>query len=132
MWVVEWDGEGIVLKDRRSPYRPGTRSRSWWKAKHKLRLPVEVLQCAPELVRWGDWGPAAVMAFAYRRDPRTGDPVTVEQAVRVAYTDNWTPRLGSGEILCWGVLRSGLLRHPVLVSGPSPKGRGAAQLANGP
>ena len=36
VWVVEWGGEGIVLKDRRSPYRPGTRSRSWWKAKHKL------------------------------------------------------------------------------------------------
>jgi hypothetical protein len=46
-------GEGIVLKDRRSAYKPGTRSRCWWKAKHKLTLTVEVLACAPELVAWG-------------------------------------------------------------------------------
>ena len=37
VWVLEWGGEGIVLKDRRSPYRPGTRSRSWWKAKNKAK-----------------------------------------------------------------------------------------------
>jgi hypothetical protein len=55
-WVVEWGGEGIVLKHRRSVYRPGVRSRVWWKAKHRLVLPVEVLQCAPELIEWGDWG----------------------------------------------------------------------------
>jgi ATP-dependent DNA ligase len=71
-----------VLKDRRSPYQPGTLSRSWWKTQHRLVLPVEVLQCAPERVRWGDWGRAAVMAFVYR-DPRSGETVTVEQAVRV-------------------------------------------------
>jgi hypothetical protein len=100
-----------VLKDRRSVYRSGTRSRSWWKAKHKLMLPVEVLHCAPELVRWGDWGQACVMALAYR-DPLSGQVVTVEQAVRVPHADDWTPRTGPAEILCWGVLRSGLLRHP--------------------
>jgi ATP dependent DNA ligase domain len=114
VWVVEWGGEGIVLKDRRSIYRPGTRSRSWWKAKHKLVLSVEVLQCASELGRWGDWGYACVMAFVYR-DPRTGQQVKVEQAVRVAGAEGWTPRLGRGEILCWGVLRSGLLRHRVFL-----------------
>jgi ATP-dependent DNA ligase len=59
-------GESIVLKDRRSVYRAGVRSRSWWKAKHKLTLPVEVLQCASALVRWGDSGQAAVMAFTYQ------------------------------------------------------------------
>lgn len=48
-----------MLKDRRSPYRPGTRSRSWWKAKHKLTLTVEVLKCAPELVPWGIWAKRA-------------------------------------------------------------------------
>jgi ATP-dependent DNA ligase len=64
VWVVDMGGEGgegIVLKDRRSSYRPGVRSRAWWKAKHKLILPVEVLHCAPELVPWGDWGQACVM-----------------------------------------------------------------------
>jgi bifunctional non-homologous end joining protein LigD len=114
VWVVDWGGEGIVLKGRRSVYRPGTRSRAWWKAKHKLTLTVEVLHCAPELVRWGDWGMACVMAFSYRH-PRTGEEVTVEQAIRVPYADAWTPRQGSADVVCWGVLRSGLLRHAVLV-----------------
>jgi hypothetical protein len=87
----------------------------WWKAKQKLVLSAEVLQCAPELAPWGDWGQACVMAFVYR-DPRSGEHVTVEQAVRVPQPEEWTPRLGpAAELLCWGVLRSGLLRHPVLV-----------------
>ena len=46
-----------------------------------MTLQVEVLQCAPELSPWGDWGQAAMMAFAYR-DPLSGEAVTVEQAVR--------------------------------------------------
>jgi ATP-dependent DNA ligase len=112
VWVIEWGGEGIVLKDRQSTYKPGTRARSWWKAKHKLTLRVEVLQCADTLVPWGDWGQACVMAFGYR-DPRSGELVTVEQAVRVPSTGEWTPQWGPAEIVCWGVLRSGLLRHPV-------------------
>jgi ATP-dependent DNA ligase len=114
VWVLEWGGEGIVLKDRRSAYRPGARSSAWLKAKHKLSLTVEVLHCAPELVRWGDWGQACVKAFAYR-DPRSGEQVTAEQAVRVPNADEWTPQRGPAEILCWGVLRSGLLRHPMFV-----------------
>jgi ATP-dependent DNA ligase len=113
LWVVEWGGEGIVFRDRRPTYRPGTRSRAWWKAKHKLTLTVEVLHCADQLVRWDDWGMACVMAFAYRH-PRTGELVTVEQAVRVPYSADWKPQRGPCQTLCWGVLRSGLLRHPVL------------------
>jgi ATP-dependent DNA ligase len=45
-WVVTRGGEGIVLKQRRSLYKPGLRSRRWWKAKHKLTLTLEVLDCA--------------------------------------------------------------------------------------
>jgi hypothetical protein len=81
--------------------------------KHKLVLPVEVLHCAPEFVRWGDWGQACVMTFGYR-DQRSEEQATVEQAVRVPQAHDWTPRGGAAEILCWGVLRSGLLRHPLL------------------
>lgn len=54
------------------------------------------------------------MAFAYR-DPRTAERVTVEQAVRLPGAGDWTPRVGPAEILCWGMLRSGRLRHPVFV-----------------
>jgi hypothetical protein len=84
---------------------------------------AEVLHCAPDLVPRGDWGQSAVMAFAYR-DPRSGELVTVEQAVRVPYSADWQPRRGPAEILCWGLLRSGLLRHPLqigqLASNPGP------------
>jgi ATP dependent DNA ligase-like protein len=114
VWVVEWGGEGIVLKDRRSPYKPGLRSRAWLKRKEKLTIPVEVLHCAGELIEWGDWGQACVMAFAYHH-PRTGEAVTVEQGVRVRAAAEWTVGRGPAEVLCWGVLRSGILRHPVFV-----------------
>jgi ATP-dependent DNA ligase len=99
VWVVEWGGEDIVLKDRRSGYRPGTRSRARWKAKHKLVLAVEVLHFGSELVRWGDWGQACVMAFAHR-DPLSGEQVTVEQAVWVPGAEDWIPHLGRAEVLC--------------------------------
>jgi ATP-dependent DNA ligase len=37
-------GEGqVVLKDRRSVYRPGCRSSAWWKAKQRLTLPVRLM-----------------------------------------------------------------------------------------
>jgi hypothetical protein len=55
------------------------------------------------------------MAFVYS-DPRSAQPVTVEQAVRVPYANNRKPQRGPTEVLCWGVLRSGLLRHPVFVT----------------
>lgn len=98
-WVVEW----AVF-----------RSRSWWQAKQKLALDVEVLDCIGELMPWGDRGQAAMMAFAYT-DPRSGERATVEQAARVIGPADWTPRRGRAEILCWGILRSGLLRHPVFL-----------------
>jgi hypothetical protein len=57
VWVIEWGSEGIVLKDRRSTYKPGARSRCWWQAKNKLILPVEVLPCADTPVPVGRLGP---------------------------------------------------------------------------
>jgi hypothetical protein len=52
------------------------------------------------------------LLFHYR-DPRRGELVTVEQAVRVSRTVDWTPGRGRAQILCGGVFPSGLLRHPV-------------------
>ena len=42
----------------------------------------------------------------------------VWSAVRIAYPREWTPRRGPAEILCWGILRSGLPRHPADYSVP--------------
>ena len=40
LWVGQQGGEGIVLKDCRAPYRPGTRSPDWIKVKQRLTLRV--------------------------------------------------------------------------------------------
>jgi hypothetical protein len=49
------------------------------------------------------------MAFAYR-DPRTGLQVTVEQAVRVAHSNDWRPAAGAGR----GAPEAGCCGRPAL------------------
>jgi ATP-dependent DNA ligase len=116
LWVGQQGGEGIVLKDPRSPYRPGVRSPAWLKVKHHLTLRVQVLGGSPVLVKWGDWGWAAKVQLAYTH-PRTGALTTIDELVRVTDPDGWKLRLGEADVLCWGILPSGRLRHPVFVSG---------------
>ena len=72
-------GEGIVLKERTSLYRPGMRSPAWLKLKPKLTLEVVVTGGSAERVRWGDWGEAVMLAFRYTH-PRTGADVEIRQA----------------------------------------------------
>ena len=59
LWVGQQGGEGIILKERSAPYRPGRRSAAWLKLKERVVLEVLVEDGEPELVRWGDWGWAA-------------------------------------------------------------------------
>jgi hypothetical protein len=40
----------------------------------------------------------------------------VDELVRVTDPDGWALRLGEADVLCWGILPSGRLRHPVFVS----------------
>jgi hypothetical protein len=76
---------------RRSTLGPTTRRRGLWDS-------AEIQAC--------------VIAFACR-DPRSGEQITVEQAVRVPNSAEWEPERGPAEMLCWGVLRSGLLRRAI-------------------
>ena len=80
-WVGQ-GGEGIVLKERTSVYRPGLRSPAWLKLKLKLTLDVVVTGGSADRIRWGDWGEAVMLAFRYMH-PRTGTDVEIRQAVRV-------------------------------------------------
>jgi ATP-dependent DNA ligase len=112
LWVEQQGGEGIVLKDRRAPYRPGVRSPDWLKVKHRLRLSVQVLDGSPVLVKWGDWSWAAKVRLAYKH-PRTGAVTTIDELVRVTDPEGWKLRLGEADVLSWGVLPSGRLRHPI-------------------
>jgi hypothetical protein len=115
IWVG-WGGEGIVLKEPTSTYRPGIRSPASLKVKPKLALEVIVTGGSPELIPWGDWGQAVMLELRYV-DPRYATPVTIRQAVRVRRKpDEFTLHAGErAELVCWGVMPSGMLRHPLFV-----------------
>ena len=107
-------GEGIVLKERTSIYRPGMRSPAWLKLKPKLTLDVVVTGGSANRVRWGDWGEAVMLAFRYAH-PRIGAEVEIRQAVRVPRDLRFDLMIGERVgLVCWGVMPSGLLRHPEL------------------
>jgi len=63
---VGWGGEGIVLKEPSSIYRPGTRSPAWLKVKPKVTLEAVVTGGSPEPILWGDWGLAVVLDLVYK------------------------------------------------------------------
>jgi hypothetical protein len=49
--------------------------------------------------------------------PRTGADVETRQAVRVPRDLAFDLRIGERrELVCWGVMPAGLLRHPVLLA----------------
>lgn len=92
-WVGQ-GGEGIVLKERTAPYRPGLRSPAWLKLKPKRTLEVVVTGGSATRIPWGDWGEAVRLAFRYRH-PRTGAPVEIRQAVRVPRERSVDLRIGA-------------------------------------
>ncbi len=117
LWAtwVGWGGEGIVLKNRRSVYRPGVRSPDWLKVKHRQTLTVHIEAGDPELVRWGDWGWAVRLSLRYEH-PHTQEHIRIDEIVRVPQPNDFTVRIGaSGTVQCWGFLPNGRLRHPMWV-----------------
>ena len=99
----------------RSAYRPGLRSAAWLKLKPKLTLEVVVTGGSAERVRWGDWGEAVMLELHYTH-PRSGAMVEIQQAVRVPRDQSFELKIGAGgELMCWGVMPSGMLRHPLLL-----------------
>jgi ATP-dependent DNA ligase len=116
LWVGAQGGEGIVLKERSAPYRPGRRSPAWLKVKERLVLDVVVEDGDSDLIRWGDCGWAARLRLTYTH-PRNGIRGTIDELVRVPDPESFELRHGArADVLCWGILRpSGRLRHPVFV-----------------
>ena len=111
-----WAAKASSLKERTSLYRPGIRSPAWLKLKPKLSLEVVVTGGSAERVRWGDWGEAAMLEFRYTHS-RSGADVEIRQVVRVPRDLPFDVKIGERLVLvCWGVMPSGMLRHPVLVS----------------
>jgi bifunctional non-homologous end joining protein LigD len=114
VWVEGRGGEGIVLKDRRSIYRPATRSTAWQKLKQRVTVEVMVTEASDRLIEWGDWAHAAMLSMTYW-NPRREATITVQQAVRVPNPDEWQGRSGVATVLSWGLMPSGLLRQPLFV-----------------
>ena len=57
-----------------------------------------------------------MLGFRYTR-PRTGADEEIRQAVRVPRDLPFDLTIGGRlALMCWGVMPSGLLRHPVLLS----------------
>ena len=93
--------------------RPGLRSPAWLKLKPKLTLEVVVTGGSADRVRWGNWGEAVMLAFRYTH-PRTDADVEIRQAVRVPRDLPFDVQIGARhELVCWGVMPSGMLPHPV-------------------
>ena len=74
-----WGGEGIVLKEPASIYRPGIRSPAWLKVKPKVALETVVTGGSSDPIIWGDWGLAVMLDIAYKH-PRDGKLVEIRQA----------------------------------------------------
>jgi hypothetical protein len=99
-------GEGIVLKDPASLYRPGERSPAWLKLKPKLTLDVKVTAESADRIAWGERGEAVMLEMAYKH-PRTGQRVEIRQAVRIAGQQPFELKIGAGaSVVCWGVMPS--------------------------
>jgi hypothetical protein len=113
---VGMGGEGIVLKDPSSRYLPGERSPACLKLKPKLTLEVIVTGGSDERIKWGDWGEAVMLELDYAH-PRTDDRVRIRQAIGVARHEPFELKTGApASLVCWGVMPSGMLRHPLFLS----------------
>ena len=112
---VGWGGEGIVLKEPSSIYRPGIRSPAWLKVKPKVTLEVIVTGGSSEPIQSSDWGLAVMLDIAHKH-PRDGKPIQIRQAIRIRRDEPFALSAGEqAELLCWGVMPSGMLRHPLFL-----------------
>jgi hypothetical protein len=82
----------------------------------KLTLNVKVTGGSGERIAWGDWGEAVMLEPAYKH-PRTRQKIQIRQAVRIARQQPFELTIGArGSVVCWGVMPSGMLRHPLFLS----------------
>ena len=98
---VGWGGEGIVLKEPTSGYRPGIRSPAWLKVKPKVTLEVIVTGGSSEPIPWGDGGWLSCWTSPYKH-PRDGKVIQIRQAVRIRRDEPFTYTKGNKPRWCAG------------------------------
>ena len=68
-----------------------------------------------EPITWSDWGLAVMFDIAYKH-PRDGKLIQIRQAIRIRRDEPFSLTVGAqAELVCWGVMPSGMLRHPLFV-----------------
>ena len=103
------------MKEPTSIYRPGMRSPAWLKVNPKVTLEVIVTGGSSEPILWGDWGLVVVLEIAYKH-PRDGKVIEIRQVVRIRRDEPFALQAGQrADLVCWGVMPSGMLRHPLFV-----------------
>jgi len=82
---------------------------------NKVALEVIVTGGSPEPIQSGDGGLAVMLDIAYTHS-RDGKLVEIRQAVRIRREEPFSLRASErAELVCWGVMPSGMLRHPLFV-----------------
>jgi len=97
-----WGGEGIVLKDPSSIYRPGMRSPAWLKVKPKVTLEIVVTGGSSEPSSGAIGGLAVMLEITYKH-PRDGKLIQIRQAVRIRRDEPFALYAGNGPSLSVGV-----------------------------
>ena len=83
--------------------------------KPKVTLELVVTGGLSEPIQWGDWGLAVILDIAYKH-PRDGKLIQICQAIRIRRDEPFTLHPGDrADLVCWGVMPSGMLRHPLFV-----------------
>ena len=104
-----------TAKEPTSIYSPGIRSPAWLKVKPKVTLEVVVTGGSSEPIPGGDWGLAVMLDNAYTH-LRDGKLIEIRQAIRIRRDELFILHAGERtELVCWGVMPSGMLRHPLFV-----------------
>jgi hypothetical protein len=80
-----------------------------------MALEVVVIGGSSEPIIWGDWGLAVMLDIAYTH-PRDGKVIQIRQAIRIRRDEPFILSTGErAELVCWGAMPSGTLRHPLFV-----------------
>jgi len=117
LWDFRWDlTERRDLVEGPSVPPPSGRTLSRLaEAQAQLTLDVRVTGGSAERIAWGGWGEAVMLDLAYKH-PRTGKPTQIRQAARIARQPPFELKMGArASVVCWGVMPSAMLRHPLFL-----------------
>jgi bifunctional non-homologous end joining protein LigD len=116
LWVGQYRGEGIMLKNRQGKWWPGKRTDDWIKWKQELDVDVVITGIAEEATYTKGGYRTGEAALTYGYADGSGGFKTVGQGVKVGSRAELEAYIGRvATMKCAGVMESGALRHHRLV-----------------